>query len=217
MAKSSYTQNLERRANDLLRVYNPLDEDMVTEWDRKNGTKLFRVPAKQEEVLPRYIAEKYIREMYLKIMTDKVNKRVVRENEERIKKGMQAMTRWDEQLRFEVETKTSHESNANKIVATLYVGLEREYGIDTVKQEVAEKDEKPAFEKALSQVQQEKDSGVAPPTPEKTELGVLQCDYPGCDFAAKSRAGLMSHKRSHRAETSEIINKKEEAVASVSQ
>lgn len=218
MAKSSYIMEMERRANDLLRVYNPTNEDYVVEWDRKNGTKLFRVSAKQEEVLPRYIAEKFIKEMYTHILTDGIEKRIIKTNQERIAKGMQAMNRWDEQLRFEVEQQMTVEKEAGKIVATLYVGLEREYGIDTAPQAQEQpKDDKSAFERALQDVQAQKDSGLPPSNSKSTENGLIHCDYPGCDFATEHRMGLVSHKRVHRKEAEDIIAKKEEAVAGVTQ
>jgi len=101
MADSSYTQELKRRENDLIRVYNPLDVPKVIEWDRKNGVKLFRVPAKQEEVLIRYIAKKFIEEVFDYIISKKAGDAVIQANKERVEKGMAEMTPWKEQMAFE--------------------------------------------------------------------------------------------------------------------
>ena len=45
MAKSTILAEMERRSQDLIRVYNPLDEDYVVIWDKSSpvGAKLFRV------------------------------------------------------------------------------------------------------------------------------------------------------------------------------
>src|SRR3972149_5669820 len=89
--KSLFIQEMERRANDLLRVYNPTDADYIVKWDKRGGTKLFRVPAKGEAVHIRYIAEKYVREMFEKIIMEKAMTAVLKENEARVAKGMAEM------------------------------------------------------------------------------------------------------------------------------
>src|SRR3990167_2853078 len=196
--KSSYQQELERRANDLLRVYNPTDTDYVVEWDRKNGTKLFRVPRREEAVLPRYIAEKYIREMYDKMINDTAMEAIKKENERRIKVGMAVMDktlRTGEQQQFESKFYMGNDDKAKEMVALLYVGLETEFGVDRIIQSQEKIDDRPVFEKAMESVVNEKNN----PTPQKVEpQDPLKCIWPGCDFVAKSNLGLISHKRIHR-------------------
>jgi len=75
--KSLFHQELERRANDLIKVFNPTDKDYIVEWSRRDGSKLFRVPAKGDAILIRYIAEKYLQEMFEKLMVDKTNAAVL--------------------------------------------------------------------------------------------------------------------------------------------
>src|SRR3990167_1304515 len=130
--QTPFIQEMERRANDILRVYNPTDKDYVIEWDRKNGTKLFRVPAKSEASLLRYIAEKYIHEMFEKITTEKIDQSVIIENKRRGDKGFPVMNRWQEQLQFEGSVSNITPDDARKIIAVLYVGLDQEYGIDRI-------------------------------------------------------------------------------------
>ena len=212
--KSSYTQELERRSSDSLRVFNPLDERYVVKYDKKDGVKLFAIEAKSEAVFIRYIAEKYIREMYDKIIITEADDAVRKENERRIKNGMAEMDKTlktNEQMVFESKFYVGNDTRAKEIIALLYMGVEAEWGVDRSPQAEAQSvDDRPSFDRALETVQEEKASGVK--TTPVTNL--LKCNHPECNFEAASKAGLMSHKRSHRKESLEA--KKEEAVAQVS-
>lgn len=216
--KSAVQQEMERRSNDLLRVYNPTDTDYVTQWDRKNGAKLFRVPKKEETVLVRYIAEKYIREMYMKIVTDKTDQAVLEENEKRINKGMAEMTKWKDQSIFDSKFYNPTDDEARRIIATLYVGVESEFGVDREiedsKPEVA--DNRPTLTRALEDVQTARDEGREIEGEDRKEEesmgGTFKCDYPGCDFSTETKVALFGHKRSHR----DNVDKKKQALAGVS-
>jgi hypothetical protein len=210
--KSLIIQEMERRANDLIRVYNPTDQDYVVKWDKKNGTKLFRVPKKSETVLVRYIAEKYIHEMYDILLTSKADMAVINENERRIEKGLAEMNKFNEQFRFESKFYVVSEEDARKVIATLYVGIEREFGVDSEVQEeeVLTEHSKPIFSRALESIQSGKPAEPSEETmirPLKTEF---KCDYPGCDFTATANIALLGHKRSHR-----VDEKKTEAVRGI--
>ena len=212
--KSSYQVELERRSNDLLRVYNPFDEDQITVWDKRSGGKIFRVPAKQEAVLIRYIGEKYIKEMYDKILNDKARDAILKENERRISVGMAAMDKTfktNEQMVFEQKFYNPSNEEAKKIISLLYVGVETEYGIDREYQAKQESESSREFGDVLKNVQEEKgvvdttngEKSVPSALSEATEA-IYQCDYPSCGFIAKSKLGLFAHKRSHRNETTTI-------------
>jgi hypothetical protein len=221
--KSSYLQEIERRANDLLRVFNPLEEDYVVVWDRRGGEKLFRVPAKSEEVLIRYIAEKYIKEMYEKILNDKAHDAIVAENERRVSKGMAEMDktqRTGEQMQFEAKFYSPSDEEAKKIISILYVGLEREYGVDKgYRPGQTKTDDRPAFTKALESVSQDKgytgENATQKVSVEATE-GLLKCDWPGCDYTTEHKIALFQHKKTHRAEMGDLEVKKAEAVSKIS-
>lgn len=223
--KSSYLLEIERRSNDLLRVYNPLGEDYVVEWDRRGGTKLFRVPAKSEEVLIRYIAEKYIREMYEKILNDKARDAIVKENERRVSKGMAEMDktqRTGEQMQFEAKFYNPSDEEAKKIISILYVGLEREYGVDKgYRPGVTKTDDRPAFTKALEIVSEEKgystngEKTLQNASGEATQ-GLLKCDWPGCEYTTEHKIALFQHKKTHREEMGDLEVKKAEAVSKIS-
>jgi hypothetical protein len=121
---------LERRNNDLVVVHNPTDKDHVVIWDRATSPRVWRIQAKKDEIVPRYIAMKYIREMLEKMRYEDLDKKTREENERRIKGGMTRMTPWEEQVRFEGRALTEFDSGADKLTAILYKGLYREYGID---------------------------------------------------------------------------------------
>ena len=242
MAKSTYLREAERKANDLLRVYNPTDQDYVVEWDRRDGVKRFRVRSKQEEVLVRYIAEKYIHEMYSKIITEKSDKSIIVENQRRIERGMSKMDLWKEQPDFESRFYLPDQKQIDEIIALLYIGVEREYGIDAeMPEEPAAVDDKSLFDKTLESVQARKDavpethrvrstvpetqvevdarpdegSAAGVPTTPPVDMpatALYRCDYPGCEFTTKHKIALHGHKQSHP----DIEERKREAVERVS-
>lgn len=206
---SIWYREAERRSNDLIRVYNPTEKDYVVEYDRANGTKLFRVPKKEETVLVRYIAEKYIKEMYQKLVTEKADNALLEENEKRVAKGMAELRKYDEQYRYEAPLYNLSEDEAKKLISLLYVGVEREFGIDQAYEEESQVYEKPVFDRALESVKSDKPASLASPVTAKNDPtgdeGIptaktegFVCDHPGCSFTAKNKLGLFSHKRTHR-------------------
>lgn len=224
--KSSYIQELERRANDTLIVYNPLDEDYIVEWDRRGGVKRFRVRSKQEAYIPRYIAVKYLKEMFTKIVNKKAADAIAKENERRVKAGMAIMDktqRTGEQAQFESPFYNMEDDETKKILSVLYVGVDREFGIDEeAPPEPAEIDTRPTFDRALEGVQEEKDRSrviSTPKTPENAtsetsvpKKEVFNCEYPGCAFTTTTKIALFGHRKSHRKETDvENLKDKEEA------
>lgn len=131
--KSSWKQELERRSNDILKVFNPWKEDHVVQWDKGSGLpRLFRVPAEGEAHLVRYIAEKYIGEMVDWEITHKADTEVKKHNEERIKKGMQAMTKWQEQEAFESPFLSITDEQRVDLARKYYGGVVTQFGVDSV-------------------------------------------------------------------------------------
>src|SRR3990167_5595069 len=221
--KTTYQIELERRANDLIRVFNPTDKDYLVEWDRKSGTKLFRVPSKGEAVLIRYIAEKYIREMFDRLMNEKAATAVITENQKRITKGMEAMTPWKEQFKFESKFYHPTDEEVKQLLSLLYVGIESEFGIDRIYESGTPVDEtKSAFERSLAALETEKGVRPAKPinnvqvpvSPTVGDLQVFKCGV--CGFEAKSHIALMAHNKTHRAENlASLEDKKTMAVEGV--
>jgi hypothetical protein len=199
MADSSWQSEMQRRANDLIRVYNPTNDDYVVEWDRKDGVKQFRVGAKQEAVLIRYIAEKYIKEMLNKIVTEKTSEAIIKENQKRIERGgaeMDKTMRSGEQMQFEQRVYSQAVAEQKEIMATLFVGIENEYGIDR-RVEEEERQEPQDFSSALEQVEKQ---STQKPRPEVANPQVFKCDHPGCDFETNHHIALLAHKKTHKKE-----------------
>lgn len=219
-AKSSYQQETERKSNDLLRIYNPNEERYVVVWDLRGGGKMFPVEAKSEAVFPRYIADKYVKEMFTRILNDKAREAIYKENQRRISVGMAEMDKTmktNEQMSFEEKFYNPSDEEARKIIALLYLGVESEFGIDRgVPQTATKIDDKPIFERTLEAVQEEKDSGryvesTNGQTPTQSVSSEFKCEV--CGFITTSNIGLISHKRTHR---DELEGKKAEAVSKVS-
>lgn len=230
--KSAQLKELERRANDLIRIYNPLDERYVIKWDKRGGTKLFAVEAKSEAVVVRYIAKKFVKEMYSRILTKQATDAIREENERRISVGMALMDKTQktgEQMQFETPHYMPNDKRSAEILSILWVGIESEFGLDTVHEGDADKnDTRTSFERTMEDIQDRrvedrkvkpevttKDETPAEETPEKLqEVDMLKCNHPGCDFVAKAPIGLVSHKRTHR---KDIETTKAAAVSNVSQ
>ena len=166
--RSLWIAEMERRANDLLIVYNPLSEDYIVYWDKAHGAKRWRIPAQKDEVVPRYIARKYFFEMISKITMSKANQAVIKANEDRIKKGMAAMTKHEEQFSFEMPMLTLSEEDYKKLLAILYKGIYQEYGIDreAAEEEKVTTDRRPVFDRALEKIELSGDVKNGEPKPE---------------------------------------------------
>lgn len=215
---SAWHKEQERKSNDIIRVYNPTDQDYVIEWDRANGTKLFRVPAKQEVPLVRYIANRYVKQMYHKILREKTQQAIIDENESRVNKGMAEMgknVKSGEQLKFETTFVNEIQNKEGaQLISTLWVGVEQEFGIDSgpiagAEPEMA--DNRSLFQKTLEDIQDRRVGEIKQTeNPPESSTSKHACDYPGCGFTTDTPVALIGHKRSHR-------DKKEEAVKGVSQ
>lgn len=226
---STYHQEMQRRANDLLRVKNPLNQDYVVEYDRANGVKQFIVPAKGEAVHLRYIAEKYIKELYQKILNERAARKVAEENTRRRESGMAEMDktlRSGEQMQFESPLLNPDTEEKRRIISMLYVGVENEYGV--VSKQTGEQEESPqSFDDLLEDVQESVDRGSYTPT--STEENASQsesgeedslendaqedkfaCSH--CDFTTTHKIALVSHEKTH----DKSVDRKEEVVQGVS-
>ncbi len=128
-------REMARKANDLIRVYNPTDDNFTITWDT---TSRFVVPAKDtdmgdgkgQRVLPRYIALRYVTKMTDQQLTMTADDAVRKENERRIKAGQQVMTPWEEQPKFETAFKINRPELREDLFQKLWLGTEREFGLD---------------------------------------------------------------------------------------
>lgn len=122
-AKRQVIRELERRSQDILVVYNPTQNDFEVVWDQYVNV----VTAKKETNLPRYIAEKYIKEMTDALIGDENIHRVNIENDKRLKFGQKAL---DPQEREIFDLRSDNAELRKKYIGQLYRGVSREYGKD---------------------------------------------------------------------------------------
>ena len=125
-------KEMQRRSLDLLIVHNPLDEPYVVVWD---GTERHVIPASRDDrgygegnqMVTRYIAEKYMTEMANKIMTMEIDTAVSRENAKRVREGKQPMTKYQGGEQIEFEKRIDDPVRRKEVMTTLFVRVEREY------------------------------------------------------------------------------------------
>lgn len=114
-------RELARRSQDRVKVTNPLDYDREVIWNRFVNL----VPAHQEVVLPRYIGEKYVKEMVDHMITVSNEQRVIDENKRRRKTGQKDM---DAQERELFDWRVTDKKLRKKYIPKVYLGVVEEYG-----------------------------------------------------------------------------------------
>ncbi len=120
---------LERKKRDLYTVYNPTNQDQKVLLNAAISPEIWTIKAKDEAIVPWYVAEKYFEEMSQKIITTKSDRAVIEENEKRMAKGFPKMDLHTEQFRFEGRNLKNMMGKRDQIVAILNRGLYQEYGV----------------------------------------------------------------------------------------
>lgn len=139
-------RELYRRSNDKLKVHNPTEQDFRSTWDGFAYT----VKAKSDEVLPRYIANNYIKHMIDSLIGQENAERVRVENEKRVKSGQKPM---DAQEREVFDLKRNDENLRRKYLAVVYKGLVEAYGVDTsAPPKSASADSRPLDERLMDEI-----------------------------------------------------------------
>ena len=171
--KELIRRELERKANDQIRVYNPTTEDFEVSWD----TFLFNVPGKDKDagygpgmsVLPRYIALNYIKHMTDKILTKRADDHIGEINKKRKDQGQPALNPQEREIE-ETPYRTDNADSRKEIIVQLWKGVEREYGIETApaRKEVA-RDSRPIEEQVVEEIE----SGRATTTTTEAPTEVL--------------------------------------------
>jgi hypothetical protein len=114
-------REMERRSLDQIAVFNPTGNDRQTIW---NGF-VHRVPAGQEVIMPRYIAEKYSRETIDYLINQENIRRVDKENKKRVESGQKEM---DAQEREVFDLRTNNPELRKTFLKEVYRGVTQEYG-----------------------------------------------------------------------------------------
>lgn len=141
-------RELARRANDSLRVFNPLQDDYrvaVGLYDEVTPGGYFLVPGcntdigfgKGQNVHPRFVAFKFFKEISHIILDAEMRLRIQQENERRSSTGMKPLDKTfstSEELGFVYENKLqpTQQDKLMNLLPKIILGVEREWGMDTI-------------------------------------------------------------------------------------
>lgn len=128
-------KEMERSSLDIIRVYNPTDEDYILDWD---GFK-HRIPAKQQKSLQRYLATKYCREMKNQLINKMADTELEKLKQSLIEKGdTDAVYNANDRFQRQNKYRTNDLELIKKIYKDIWLGVESAYGRDDVEPEKAE-------------------------------------------------------------------------------
>ncbi len=120
-------REMRRRSLDTIRIFNPLDHDKVIKWDGFPHV----VKSKSDASFPRYLAEKATREIIVDMINSKTQTLLDKELKERRDKGQKEFDPYErnDQIINKLP-KTSDEALLKELYPIVWLGLEREYGLD---------------------------------------------------------------------------------------
>ena len=135
LQKYAMIREMERRSLDSFMVFNPTSEDYLVEWDKR----YHRIPNKDKNMgfgngrmeLPRYLAEKYARDMKNKLINAE-NDQMLLDLKDKLAKAGVTDPVLNANLEFERrhERRTDNPELIKKYYEILLLGLVREYGLD---------------------------------------------------------------------------------------
>ena|SRR3990167_9324008 len=202
---------LERQKRNQWKIYNPTNQDFEVILNAKISPEVWTVKAKEELIVPYYVAEKYFDEMADKVIYTKSDKAVIEENEKRMGKGIDKMDLHTEQPRFENRNLKNLIGKKEQIVKILDRGLYKEYGVaGQTSQPTDNRQAKETFDPGIN-LETGDIVPEAPVVPQKqpeetlTEQVVddnnmvFKCEVCGKEFTTK--IALSGHSRSHKTET----------------
>lgn len=125
-----YLKELERRSRDTLMVYNPTSEDFPVVWEQMTE---WVIPNKDKDkgygpgklAVPRFIAEKYAREM----TTHRINEYAKTKVEEYKKNYNGLPSEWNK-IEENIAPRTNDVNLIKKYMKPLVVGMVKEYGFE---------------------------------------------------------------------------------------
>lgn len=150
-----------RKSLDTIRVYNPTDQDYSVVWD---GFKHV-IPSKNRDagqgkgqrLLPRYIAEKYVRDMK--------NKLIYEEGEQKVKQLLEDAPKelkikyeadpYERQKLYDMAPRVDNPTEIAKWYKVLWLGVEEQYGLDSPEStsQPEMQDQRPIEEQILEQME----------------------------------------------------------------
>jgi len=155
---SSILREMQRTSLDLIRIYNPTDEDFTIVWD---GYKHI-VPNKNKDtgygkgmrVVQRYLAMWYLKHITDKIITEKQDAKIAQLRTKYEDAGIE-----DSILKAQLEVernrslRTDNEQEVKKIAEVVWLGIEERYGMDDeVVEQATSIDQRPVHEKVVDEL-----------------------------------------------------------------
>lgn len=145
-------KELQRKSLDQILVFNPTDKDHVVVWDGFNHI----IPAKAERTLPRYIAQKYFKEMVDFLIHSEESTKIDAANAKRLAKGNPPLNPQErEQFALQYGLHTANEPKRKELLKTLFLGVAEEYGVGIAPKGTApkKKDDRPTDDKLLEELE----------------------------------------------------------------
>lgn len=148
----AFKRELERKSLDTVMVYNPTEEEFKVVWDKR----IFPVPAKHINMgygngkmqLPRYIAEKFAKEMK-DLLINRMNKEKGEKMlKEHYDKGREELSKHDENLKIHDKgIRTDNEMQVEKIYDEIVLGTVQDYSADYLDEAISTEDMRPVEER----------------------------------------------------------------------
>ena len=154
-------KELERKSQDSIRVANPLEEDWIEYWAGGYG---FKIPARGDITLPRYVAVKYVKNMTDHLINLENEDKVKEENSKRKHTGQSFLNAQDREIS---DLRSDNIDTRKKFLPLLWKGVEKEFGMDlpAATEKPIAKDTRPIDEQLIEQF--EKQEITAEPTVEE--------------------------------------------------
>lgn len=133
--QASTLREMARKAQDRIRVFNPTETDYTVRWDGIG----FVVPGRVRDngngagqaILPRYVAQNYVKHMTDKILGEKMISAIRSENERRRSTGQANMNQWEERIQYDTQFRIDNPDARRMVLEVLWLGIEEEFGMDT--------------------------------------------------------------------------------------
>lgn len=151
IAEERYKEEMVRRSEDEIRIYNPLDEEYICYWNSYGNS----LPSKRHSVFKRYIAEKAMYEIINMILTQKAKEYIDRLNQARYDNNQPKLTP-QESSRIEEspDWKITEAKNRMPYVRIIWKGIYKENKMDIVlpSKKLAPQDTRPVDEQLIEQI-----------------------------------------------------------------
>jgi hypothetical protein len=123
-----------RRSQDLIRVQNPTDSDYVLVWDDQK----FIIPSQSTDkgwgkgmrVMPRYLAQKFTKDIVDKMLIDKFDK-TLEERKAKLQNRGDVDPTYNANIQLQYQGRTDDTKTREPLEDMVWMGVEEEFGVDS--------------------------------------------------------------------------------------